>query len=288
MRQRHPSDRPSSPGRPRKPRPDRPILKKRFGQHHLRSGASCRPLLDFLKPRGVRVVEIGPGGGVLTRELVDAGASVWAVEVDIDWAFHLKRNQPDLAVLHLDALHFPWRSVPPGTFITGNLPFNVGTKLIDHTLEAATLEPARIPKLGYMVQKEVGERLVADVGDAAYGAFSVLARARADVSYLGTVPARAFRPPPKVDAAFVGLRAKPPICGPSRLDAYRRLVFAAFSKRRKMLRGVLGGAYGKAIIDRALDRAEIDPTRRAENLSAADFLRLLDAMPEVADKPNIR
>ncbi|MEM8997822.1 MAG: 16S rRNA (adenine(1518)-N(6)/adenine(1519)-N(6))-dimethyltransferase RsmA [Acidobacteriota bacterium] len=275
----------SSPRPPRSRRPAgdrlRPSLKKRFGQHHLRSGDACRPLIDFLEPRGLRAVEIGPGGGVLTRELVDAGARVWALEVDIERAFHLRFSMgdaPDLDLLHLDALDFPWARLPAGTVITGNLPFNVGTKLIDHTLDAATLDPGRIPRLAYMVQKEVGERIVAGVGDAAYGAFSVLARARADVSYLGTVPARAFRPPPKVDAAFVGLRSKPPICGPARLADFRRLVFAAFSKRRKMLRGVLGGVYGRDSITAAFEGTGIDPTARAENLSASDFLHLLDAL----------
>lgn len=282
----HPPPR-EAPPKP-KPRSGKPSLKKRFGQHHLLSGASCSPLLDFLEPQGQRVVEIGPGGGVLTRELVDAGAEVYALEVDVEWSFHLKREIPDLQVLHLDALNFPWARLPEGTAITGNLPFNIGTKLLDLTLEAAAREPGRIPKLAYMVQKEVAERIVARPGDSAYGAFSVLAHARADVSYLGTVPARAFRPPPKVDAGFVGLVPKSPLCGPDRLDRYRQLVFLAFSKRRKMLRGVLASIYGRETIDTAFAATAIDPKTRAENLTAVDFLVLLNALPDLSDRSNMR
>lgn len=260
----------------------RPALKKRFGQHHLRSAASCRPLLDFLRPEGHLALEIGPGGGVLTRELATSGARVWALELDLEWAVHLKRNVgaagSRIEVVLADAVGFPWSRLPAPALITGNLPFNVGTRLVDDTLEAACLEPERLPRLAFMVQKEVAERLVARPGGKAYGALSVLVQCRARPSYLGTVPARAFRPPPKVDAGFVGFRPQAPACGAERLRDFRALVHSAFSSRRKMLRGLLAKRWGRERVEAALEHVGIPPTARAEELDANDFVRLLRAL----------
>ena len=168
--------------------------------------------------------------------------------------------------------------LPAPALVTGNLPFNVGTRLIDDALEAASLEPERLPRLAFMVQKEVAERLVAKPGVKAYGALSVLVQCRARTSYLGTVPARAFRPPPKVDAGFVGLEPKPPACGPGRLEDLRALVHLAFSTRRKMLRGVLAKRWPREQVEAALSDIGAEATARAENLGADDFVRLLHAL----------
>ncbi len=256
-----------------------PGYKKKFGQHHLRSGELCRPLIDFLRPRGGSVVEIGPGGGVLTAELVSAGARVLALEVDLPWAFHLRRDIPseELRIAVMDAQQFPWQRLREPTLITGNLPFNVGTRLVEQTLEAAAVAPERFPRLGYMLQQEVADRLTARPGEKAYGALTVLVRALADAIPLGTLSPGAFRPPPKVSAAFVGLTPRSPAVPFEHWAAFRKLVHGAFSQRRKTLRNSLGSALGKEEAAALLDAVDLDPRIRGEALDLGDFVSLFEA-----------
>ena len=251
----------------------RPVYKKSYGQHHLIHGALCRPLVDFLAPAGQRVLEIGPGGGVLTAELAAAEARVLALEVDLPWAFYVADRVPAARVAALDALTFRWDLLRGPTLVAGNLPFNVGTRLIEGLLPHAD----RIPRAGFMVQKEVAERLVAQPGDSAYGSLSVWARAHAEVFWLGRVKAQSFRPPPKVDAAFVGLiLRKPPYRGEDRV-AFQKLIRLAFAQRRKTLRNTLGSGWGKERAGEILAAAGIDPRRRAETLDLAAFEALFEA-----------
>ena len=259
----------------------RPTLKKRYGQHHLVRGDLCRPLLDFLRPAGQRVVEIGPGGGVLTRELLAAKARVLAFEVDLDWGFRLPalldrshgavgEATADLAVVVTDALKQPWSRLPVGTLVTGNLPFNVGTRMIE------TLLPhhERVPRAAFMVQKEVADRMVAPPGSKTYGVLSVLVALHARAVDLGSIKPGSFRPPPKVSAGFVGLELRPCPYADEELADFHALVRLAFAQRRKTLRNTLGSGWGRDVALTALERAGIDPGRRAETLGLDDFEQL--------------
>lgn len=279
------------PSRPRShDSPNRnPRYKKKFGQHHLRSGDLCAPLLDFLAPEELDVVEIGPGGGVLTAELVRLGARVTALEVDLPWAFHLRHALPAdrLQVVVTDAQGFPWSRVPGPALITGNLPFNVGTRLVEQTVLAAARRPQTFPRLGYMLQKEVADRLTARPGEKAYGALTVLVGALASCRPLGTLAPGAFRPPPKVSAAFVGLEPRSPeetadLTAPARWKAFRSLVHGAFSQRRKTLRNSLGAALGKERAAAVAAAAGVDLGVRAETLDTGTFLALFTAYGHLA------
>ena len=251
-----------------------PRLTRRFGQHHLVGEHLCRPLVDWLQPAGQTVIEIGPGGGVLTRALVAASARVIAVERDLAWAFHLGRAPtPGLRLMVGDALDLALDRLPAGTLVAGNLPFNVGTKIIESLLPYGS----RIPKVGVMLQKEVAERLVARPGDPAYGALSVLVRCWADARWLGTVRPGSFRPPPKVAGAYVGLRLREPAVARADMPWLTRTIKAAFAQRRKTLRNSLGTLVGTAEAVRMLRSADIAPDRRAETLDLADFVRLAGA-----------
>lgn len=254
-----------------------PRLKKALGQHHLVDGRLCHPLLAFLRPEGERVLEVGPGGGVLTRELAAAGARVWAWELDPGWAAALVRRwEPGLpapAVVVGDALTIPWQRLPAPTLVAGNLPYGIATELVRRLLR----HPDRVPRAAFLVQKEVADRLVAAPGESAYGALSVLVRARAEVTLLGRVRAGSFRPPPKVDGAFVGLRPLPPPLPPDRMEGFEETVKAAFGQRRKTLRNALGAAWGREAAEVALAAAGIDPGIRAGELSVRDFVRLAEA-----------
>ena len=270
-----------------------PPLDKRLGQHHLVDGALCRPLIEFLAPRGEEVVEIGPGGGVLTAQLLAAGAErVFAWELDLGWAAELRRRltDPRLTVVAGDALDLDWERLALGhrLLAAGNLPYNVATVLIERLLtgvgatfvrddSAGSRSEAGVPRAAFLVQKEVAKRLVAGLGDSAYGGLSVLVAAYAEPRLLGKLRPGSFRPPPKVDSAFVGLTLHPPPLPTPEMPAFLATVRAAFAQRRKTLRNALTAAWGRPAAEEALARAGIGPSLRAEQLALADFLALHQA-----------
>lgn len=254
----------------------RPQLKKRLGQHHLRHGSLCQPLMEFLEPAGSRVVEIGPGGGVLTAELLQAGATVVAWELDYEWAFAARQQArlQDAAMVVGDALGIAWNRMPPGTLVAGNLPYQISTALIGSLLPHWQI----IPKACFLVQWEVADRLRATAGDGAYGALSVLVAARAQVTVLERVARGAFYPPPKVDGAFVGLTLGEPPIPEVEMGAFTQTVRVAFAQRRKMLRNSLGARWGRTAASRAIETAGLDSRSRAEELALVDFLALHEAL----------
>lgn len=260
------------------PRPDTPpALRKALGQHHLVDGALCRPLVDFLQPSGERLLEIGPGGGVLTAELLAAGARrLTAWELDLAWAAELRRRLGDerLRVVVGDALDIAWEQLPGPTLVAGNLPYAIATHLVSDMMSFG----GRIVRAGFLVQREVAERLVAAPGDRAYGAQSVLVAAHARVRWLGRVRRGSFRPPPKVEGAFVGFTFRSPPLPQPDMVRLRTLVHMAFGQRRKTLRNALGAGLGKRRAVAALERAGIDPGARAEALGLSEFVALVRAV----------
>ncbi len=249
-----------------------PPLRKALGQHHLRSAELCRPALDFLDPRGRIVVEIGPGGGVLTSALLSAGARVFAWELDLAWAFELRRQRREaaLAVVAADALDMPWAQLPTGALAAGNLPYSVASPLIESYLVHAT----GMPRAVFLVQAEVAERLVAPPGSRNYGLLSVMVAAHAEARLLARVKPGSFRPPPRVSGAFVGLTRRTGVLAPDQMAAFRRTLVAAFSYRRKTLLNAVGTSWGRGATGEILADAALDPSRRAESLSLDELLRL--------------
>jgi len=261
----------------------RPPLRKALGQHHLTDGGLCRPLVDFLRPAGSPVVEVGPGGGVLTRELLAAGADpVLAWELDPAWAAELARRaqrwgaSDRLRLVVGDAVEIPWHRMPSGTLVAGNLPYNVATRIL------LRLAPAweRIPRAGFLVQKEVADRLVAGPGDSAYGGLSVLVAAYARVRRLARVQRGSFHPPPKVDGAFVGLELHRPPLPEGSMPSLVRTVHLAFGQRRKTLVNALAaglGTDGKAKARTMVASAGLAPKVRAEALGLDELVALWKA-----------
>jgi 16S rRNA (adenine1518-N6/adenine1519-N6)-dimethyltransferase len=269
---------------------ERPPLQKRFGQHHLVSGVLCAPLVAFLRPAGETVVEIGPGGGVLTGELLAAGAArVVGWEIDRAWAAELGRRlggDGRLSIVVADALDLDWPSLgcQSPVLAAGNLPYNVATPI----LEALLPNHEAVPRAAFLVQKEVADRLVAGPGDPDYGSLSVLVAAYAEARLLGRVSKGSFRPPPKVDGAFVGLALRPPPLPAAEMPAFLATVRAAFAKRRKTLRNSLAAAWGRDEAERTLARFlpahDLPPTARAERLGLAELVALHRARVETADR----
>lgn len=249
----------------------RPLpLKKALGQHHLIDGSLCRPLIAFLEPEGRRVLEIGPGGGVLTAELLAAGARVTGWELDLPWAAELRRrlSNPHLRLVVGDALELDWGRLPAPTLVAGNLPYNVATVIIERLLP----HHATVPRAAFLVQKEVADRLVARPRDEAYGSLSVLVAAWARAKILGRVRPGSFRPPPKVDSAFAGFELHPSPLPPEEMPAFIAFVRLAFGQRRKTLRNALASGWGREKAAAVLAAAGVGEKVRAEELGLEEFL----------------
>ncbi|MFM2149035.1 MAG: hypothetical protein RLZZ187_1341 [Pseudomonadota bacterium] len=248
--------------------------RKSLGQHFLLDTALCARIAAAAGPmEGRHVLEVGPGPGGLTRALLATPAvKVLAVELDrraVAALAELAAAHPGrLEVMEADALKVDVAALLPAPRrIVANLPYNVATPLLVGWLRGA----AAIESMTLMFQQEVAERITAAPGTEMYGRLGVLAQWRCRTSLLLTLPPGAFSPPPKVWSAVVGLTPLPDDPGPALFATMERLTAAAFGQRRKMLRGALK-SLGEA--EALLDAAEIDPTRRAETLTIAEFDRL--------------
>jgi 16S rRNA (adenine1518-N6/adenine1519-N6)-dimethyltransferase len=235
---------------------------------------------------GRHVVEVGPGPGGLTRALLDTAAvDVTAIEIDPRGVAALEELAPHypgrLAIVAGDAMRVDIPGlVPAPRQIVANLPYNVGTPLLIGWLRKA----AAFERMILMFQEEVAQRIAAAPDTPAYGRLSILAQwtCRADIAM--RLPAEAFTPPPKVASNIVRLTPHAEQPEPALFTIMERLTAAAFGQRRKMLRAALKPLGGEAL----LRRAEIEPTRRAETLSVAEFDRLarllaIEAMTSVAE-----
>ena len=263
--------------------------RRALGQHFLRDPAVARRIVDLVKPtaRDV-VVEIGPGEGALTAMLAAEAGRVLALEVDAGLAARLRARfdgAGHVEVLDADARGHDYSALaalrPDGAgrvLVVGNLPYSVGKPILMALVEAGPAVAARAPmEMALMLQREVAERVAAAPGSKVYGSLSVLTQIACEVRLAFGVPPGAFRPPPQVDSAVLHLRVLPeppvPVPDPAR---FRDVVLAAFGQRRKSLGNALaaGLRVGPERARALATAAGIDPTRRAETLSLAEFAQL--------------
>ena len=225
------------------------------------------------------VIEVGPGPGGLTRAILSLGAKkVVAIERDsrcLPALVEIAEHYPGRLTVHEgDALKANFAAmVPEGPVkIISNLPYNVGTQLLLNWLLPRSWPPFW-ESLTLMFQKEVGLRIVASEDDDHYGRLGVLAGWRTDARMVFDVPPQAFTPPPKVTSSVVHLtpRQEPLACDVAKLE---KVTQAAFGQRRKMLRQSLKPLGGETL----LNKAGIDPQRRAETLSVEEFVRLANSL----------
>jgi 16S rRNA (adenine1518-N6/adenine1519-N6)-dimethyltransferase len=252
------------------------IARKRFGQNFLHDTYVLENITAAIAPQpDDAMVEIGPGLGAMTEQLIKGLKRMHVVELDRDLVARLQKNfDPAKLTIHAgDALKFDFSTipVPPGQKlrVVGNLPYNISSPLLFHLAEIAPL----VQDQHFMLQKEVVERMVAEPGGKAFGRLSVMLQWRYNMALLFVVPPTAFDPPPKVESAIVRMipKAKPLACDQATLEA---VVMKAFSQRRKVIRNCLAGMFTEAqLID-----AGVDPTLRPEAIGLEQYVALANLL----------
>ncbi|MBD1833492.1 16S rRNA (adenine(1518)-N(6)/adenine(1519)-N(6))-dimethyltransferase RsmA [Cyanobacteria bacterium FACHB-472] len=263
-----------------------PQPRKQFAQHWLRSDKALNQIVAAAAlSKCDRVLEIGPGTGILTRRLLPLAESVVAVEIDRDLCQLLAKQlgkvenflllQGDFLSLDLDTSLTSFPAFQNPNKVVANIPYNITGPILEKLLGTIS-EPAAKPfdSIVLLVQKEVAQRLYAKPGSKAFGALSVRVQYLAECELICIVPAGAFHPPPKVDSAVVRLRPRmtePPANDPKHLETLLKLGFA---EKRKMLRNNLKGIVERDHLTQLLEQLEVNPQARAEDLSVAQWVAL--------------
>lgn len=261
--------------------------RKRFAQHWLRDEKVLFKIVEAanLSPSD-RLLEIGPGTGMLTKKLLPHANSVTAVEIDRDLWEKLRqkfRDYPNFLLLAGDILSLDLEALladqdpkfQQPNKVVANIPYNITGPILAKLLGRIG-QPAKNPyeSIVLLVQKEVADRLYATPGNKAFGALSVRVQYLADCELICPVPAKAFYPPPKVESAVV--RLKPRLIQPSAEDPRQleTLIRIGFANKRKMLKNNLKGLIKSDRLTQILEQLEINPQARAEELSTEQWVSL--------------
>jgi len=243
--------------------------KKNLGQHFLRDLNIAKKIVAGMEATNVtKVLEIGPGMGVLTQYLLqNDNFETHVVEIDTESVAYLKENFPQLSdrIIGEDFLKYDLKSLFKEPFaVIGNFPYNISSQIFFKVLEHRD----QIPEVVGMIQKEVAERMSAVPGNKTFGILSVLMQAFYDIEYLFTVSENVFDPPPKVKSAVIRMKRNTT----SNLECDEKLFFrvvkAGFNQRRKTLRNSLKAVLGDQKLDDEL------MSKRPEQLSVQEFVYL--------------
>lgn len=272
--------------------------RKQFAQHWLRSETALEQIIEAAEldrgselegSSGDRILEIGPGTGILTTRLLPQVASLVAVEIDRDLCKKLTRKlgdrdnflliQGDFLQLNLEELLADFPKFQNPNKVVANIPYNITGPIIEKLLgKIASPADNQYDSIVLLVQKEVGERLVATPGSKAFGALSIRVQYLASCELICDVPAKAFYPPPKVDSAVVRLRPRlieNPANNPRQLET---LIKLGFTNRRKMLRNNLKSIIDVDKLNQLLAKLNLNPQCRAEDLSLRDWITLSNSL----------
>jgi len=269
-----------------------PQPRKQFGQHWLQSEKALSQIVaaanlqkEDAQKRGDRVLEIGPGKGILTRSLLTQAEAVVAVEIDRDLCDLLSKKigqtenflllQGDFLSLDLEQLLVPFPAFQYPNKVVANIPYNITGPILEKLLGTiAQPNPQPFDLIVLLVQREVALRLKAKAGSTHFGALTVRVQYLADCDFICDVPAKAFYPPPKVDSAVIRLRPRAieqPATDPKRLEQLLKL---GFSSKRKMLRNNLQSVVDRDRLGQLLEDLGSNPQARAEELSVEQWIQL--------------
>ncbi len=251
-------------------------MRKRFGQNFLSDSNIISRISRSISPKEFdRIIEIGPGQGAITEDLVASGARVTAVELDRDlipWLIVKFEKHENFDIINADALKTDFSELANGKKmrIVGNLPYNISTPLIFHLLQHAE----DIFDMHFMLQKEVVDRMAAGPGDNNYGRLSVMTQYRCSVMPLFIVPPESFNPAPKVDSAIVRMAPRDTLAKLADETYFEDVVRDAFNQRRKTLRNSLKSHLKAA----GQPEVNIDLSLRPENIAVDDYVALANTL----------
>ncbi len=243
--------------------------KKSLGQHFLRDLNIAKKIVDSLDCEQTnKVLEIGPGMGVLTQYLLpNKNFETYVVEIDTESVAYLKENYPELEerIIGEDFLRFDLSNLFNEPFsVIGNFPYNISSQIFFRILDYKD----QIPEVVCMIQKEVAERMSAKPNCKAFGILSVLMQAFYDIEYLFTVGEKVFDPPPRVKSAVIRMRRNTTAKLDCNEQLFIRIVKTGFNQRRKTLRNSLKSLLGdKKLEDNIMGQ-------RPEQLSVSEFVEL--------------
>lgn len=260
--------------------------KKQFGQHWLRNEQVLDRIITAAKIAPTdRILEIGPGTGILTRRLISAASAVVAVEIDRDLCALLVKKlgnvdnflllENDFLSLDVDSVLNDFPKFQNANKVVANIPYNITGPILEKLL-GNIIHPAERPfdSIVLLVQREVGDRLYAKPSTKAFGALSIRVQYLADCELICPVPARDFSPPPKVDSAVIRLTPRRLTLTPASPKLLDNLVRLGFGTRRKMLRNNLQSAIDREALTELLVSMNINTEARAEDLSVEQWIHL--------------
>ena len=250
--------------------------KKRFGQNFLVDANIIQKIIYSINPVAEdHLIEIGPGLGALSQPLLNILTRLDVIELDRDLIPELNNleGHDRLHIHNIDVLSFDFTDFQQSNFkhdkirIIGNLPYNISTAVLFHLIKHRDI----IQDMHFMLQKEVVERIAADVGSHDYGRLSIMMQLYFRISPLFVVAPQCFRPSPKVQSAIVRLtpRSKVAISADEH-DAFAKLIRKAFSHRRKTIKNTLKGFCDTA----QMDAADINPGKRPQELALNEYVKL--------------
>ncbi|TQV87717.1 16S rRNA (adenine(1518)-N(6)/adenine(1519)-N(6))-dimethyltransferase RsmA [Aliikangiella coralliicola] len=252
--------------------PDQHQAKKRFGQNFLHDYGVIERIVKCIQPKeSDNIIEIGPGLGALTREILPHSKKIAVIELDRDVIPKLKFNcdrAGELTIYEQDALKTDFNQFSQAGImrVVGNLPYNISTPILFHLFQFLPT----IQDMHFMLQKEVVERIVAQPGSKTYGRLSVMTQYYCHAQMLFLVPPESFDPPPKVDSAIVRLKPREEKLAVADFELFSGLVSDAFNQRRKTIRNV----WKKRISAQELVDVGLDAGARPENLALEDFIKV--------------
>ncbi|MDF5728143.1 MAG: 16S rRNA (adenine(1518)-N(6)/adenine(1519)-N(6))-dimethyltransferase RsmA [Rhizonema sp. PD38] len=264
--------------------------RKSFAQHWLKSEQALLEIIRAAELLKVdRILEIGPGTGILTRRLLPLVESLVAVEIDSDLCRALTKQlgheqnflllQGDFLSLDVPSLLTSFPAFKKHNKVVANIPYNITGPILEKLLGTISVpNPEPYNSIVLLVQKEVAQRLVAKPGSRTFGALSVRVQYLAKCELIYTVPARAFYPPPKVDSAVVRLvpyQIEPPAENAQQLETLVKLGFGA---KRKMLRNNLQSLVERDRLTHLLEQLNINPQARAEDIGVSQWVTLANQL----------